>query len=154
MRRLPQRWWRELGRPRRQRSRVAGCTEPPWFEGQLSGALAGVSGDPDVLARPEARIADVGCGAGWSTIGLAKAYPNARFEGFDVDGPSIEMARRNAEEAGVSDRVVFHHIGGEHLATMPDEFDAALALECVHDMPHPVDVLAAMRTAVRPTVRS
>lgn len=121
----------------------------PWFEGQLSKAIGSVSEIHDVVSRPQARVADVGCGAGWSTIGLARAYPDARFEGFDVDGPSVEMARRNAIEAGVADRVVFHHIGGEHLATMPDAFDAAFALECVHDMPYPVDVLAAMRTAVR-----
>ena len=138
--------WDDLGDDARE-SQAA--LNRPWLEGQLSGALAGVADIHAILARPDARIADVGCGGGWSTIGLAKAYPNARFEGFDVDGPSVEMARRNAAEAGVADRVVFHHIGGEHLATMPDEFDAAFALECVHDMPYPVEVLAAMRQAVR-----
>jgi predicted O-methyltransferase YrrM len=138
--------WDDLGDDARE-SQAA--LNRPWFEARLSGALAEVSDVHAILARPHARIADVGCGAGWSTIGLARAYPNARFEGLDVDGPSIEMARRNAAEAGVADRVVFHHVGGEHLATMPDQFDAAFALECVHDMPYPVEVLAAMRQAVR-----
>jgi len=138
--------WDDLGDNARE-SQAA--LNRPWFEGQLSGALGAVPAIHAILSRPRARIADVGCGAGWSAIGLAKAYPNARFEGFDVDAPSIEMARANAEEAGVSDRVVFHHIGGEHLASMPDEFDAAFALECVHDMPRPVEVLAAMGAAVR-----
>jgi 2-polyprenyl-3-methyl-5-hydroxy-6-metoxy-1,4-benzoquinol methylase len=139
--------WDDLGDNARE-SQAA--LNRPWFEGQLSTAIAGVPAIHDILSRPGARIADVGCGAGWSTIGLAKAYPGARLEGFDVDGPSVDMARLNAGEAGVGDRVVFHHTGGEHLATMPGEFDAAFAFECVHDMPHPVDVLAAMRGAVRP----
>lgn len=138
--------WDDLGDNARE-SQAA--LNRPWLEGQLGSALAGVAEIDAILSRPGARVADVGCGGGWSTIGLARAYPNARFEGFDVDGPSVEMARRNASAAGVDDRVVFHHIGGEHLASTPDEFDAALALECVHDMPHPVEVLDAMRTAVR-----
>src|SRR4051795_10868174 len=61
---------------------------------------------PDVHARLQgdasARIADVACGGGWSSIVMAKAYPNAHVDGFDLDSPSIDMARRNAEEAGVS----------------------------------------------------
>lgn len=138
--------WDDLGDNARE-SQAA--LNRPWFEGRLGNAVAGVRELHDVLSRSDARIADVGCGAGWSTIGLARAYPNARFEGFDVDGPSIELARSNAAEAGLADRMVFHHIGGEHLATMPGEFDAAFALECVHDMPYPVEVLGAMRTAVR-----
>jgi SAM-dependent methyltransferase len=121
----------------------------PWFEQQLGSALAGVSEVHDVLSRPGARIADVGFGFGWSTIALAKAYPHARLDGFDVDAPSVEAARRNAAEAGVADRVTFHLAAG---ASMSEHgpFDAAFAFECIHDMPQPVGVLDAMRSAVRP----
>lgn len=53
------------------------------------------------------------------------------------------MARANAALAGVSDRVTFHHVAGEELAGR--RFHAVFAFECIHDMPHPVDVLAAAR---------
>jgi SAM-dependent methyltransferase len=62
---------------------------------------------PEVRAVLEAggRVADIGCGFGWSAIGLALAHPSVTVDGFDVDVPSVEAARRNAAEAGVADRV-------------------------------------------------
>ena len=62
-----------------------------------------------VVAQLEAgaKVADVGCGHGASTIVMAKAYPNSRFVGFDFHAPSIEQARQRAAEAGVGDRVQF-----------------------------------------------
>jgi len=121
----------------------------PWFEGALAGALAGVPDLDAVLRRPGARIADIGCGAGWSTIALARAYPSARVAGFDVDPPSVELATANARAAGVAGRAVFQVADA---AGLPADagFDAAFAFECVHDMPYPVAVLAAVRAAVRP----
>ena len=85
----------------------------------------------------------MGCGLGWSSIGIALAYPDASVDGYDVDGPSVEAARRNAREAGVDDRVRFHLVdaGTVHGAT----YDAVFAFECIRDLPDPVGVLAAMR---------
>jgi SAM-dependent methyltransferase len=119
----------------------------PWLEHQLAPALAGVDDIHAILSRSGARIADVGCGAGWSTIGIGRAYPNAHLDGYDIDAPSVEMARRNAAQAGLADRVSFHHVGGDEL-TGP--YDVVFAFECIHDMPRPVDVLAAVRRAVKP----
>jgi len=120
----------------------------PWFEQALPDALAGISDLDAVLRRPGARIADIGCGAGWSTIALARAYPQARVEGFDIDEPSVDLARRNAGAAGFGDRVSVHHADAAGLGL--GGFDAAFAFECVHDMPRPVEVLDAMRRAVVP----
>ncbi len=94
------------------------------------------------------RVADVGCGFGWSSIGVAQAYPKATVDGFDIDAPSVERATANAIEAGVADRVSFRaaDVGTVEAAG----YDVALALECVHDMPDPVSVLAAMRSMVKP----
>ena len=86
--------------------------------------------------RAGGRVADVGCGLGWSSIGIALAYPDATVDGYDVDGPSIEAARRNAREAGVDDRVRFHAVDA---ATVDGEsYDAVFAFECIHDLPDPV----------------
>ncbi|GBD14509.1 Demethylrebeccamycin-D-glucose O-methyltransferase [bacterium HR25] len=103
---------------------------------------------PDLHARlmadPPARVADIGCGAGWSSIAIALAYPKAQVDGFDIDAQSIEMARRNAAEAGVSERVRFHiqDVSGEGLS---GPYDLVTAFECVHDMGRPVDALRNMR---------
>jgi len=120
----------------------------PWFLHQLADTLAGVPDVDAVLRRPTARIADIGCGAGWSSIALARAYPESSVEGWDVDAPSIELARSNALAGGPTDRLAFSTADASDLAE--SSYDALFAFECVHDMPRPVEVLAAMRRAVRP----
>ncbi len=95
------------------------------------------------LSRPGARVADIGCGLGWSSIGIATAYPDVRVDGYDVDAPAVEEARRHAEEHGVADRVRFELADAAGVEGEPH--DLVIALECVHDMPDPVSVLRAMR---------
>ncbi|WP_328395742.1 class I SAM-dependent methyltransferase [Nocardia sp. NBC_00416] len=120
----------------------------PWYEHRLADALAGVPDIDAVLRAPGARILDIGCGAGWSAIALAHAYPQARVQGVDIDAPSVRMARRNAAAAGVEDRSEFRIADA---AELPEGgADIAFAFECVHDMPRPVDVLAAARRALTP----
>ncbi|MBW3603659.1 MAG: class I SAM-dependent methyltransferase, partial [Actinobacteria bacterium] len=86
-------------------------------------------------------------GGGWSSIAVARAYPEATADGFDVDEASVEMARRNAAEAGVDDRVRFIHADAGEI---DGEYDAVCFFECVHDMPRPVEVLSAARRILRP----
>jgi SAM-dependent methyltransferase len=120
----------------------------PWFLDRLGPTLAALPDLDALLRRPGARIADIGCGAGWSSIALARAYPESIVEGWDVDGPSIDLARANTEAAGLGDRVGFSVADA---AGLPESsYDAAFAFECVHDMSTPVHVLAAIRRAVRP----
>jgi 2-polyprenyl-3-methyl-5-hydroxy-6-metoxy-1,4-benzoquinol methylase len=102
----------------------------------------------EALSRPGARIADVGSGGGWSTIALARAYPEATIDGIDVDAASVDMARKNAAGAGVADRATFTHADAAGLTD--STYDAVFAFECVHDMPRPVDVLAAVERALAP----
>jgi SAM-dependent methyltransferase len=120
----------------------------PWLEAAPE-VFARHSRFHDALSRPGARLADVGTGAGWSAIALAKAYPDLEVDGFDVDGPSIDLARRNAAREGVGDRVSFHLKDAAGIAAH-GPFDGVVAFECVHDMPDPVSVLSAMGQAVRP----
>jgi SAM-dependent methyltransferase len=107
---------------------------------------------PDIhsrlLADPPARVADVGCGAGWASIALARAYPKIHVDGFDVDAASVELARTNAREAGVADRVSFDVCDISTPTERPapdDRYDLVMALETIHDMGRPVEALRNMR---------
>ena len=64
-----------------------------------------------------AKVADIGCGHGASTLIMAQAFPSSTFHGFDLHGPSIEQARRRAADAGLDDRVVVH--AGERAGDFP-----------------------------------
>ena len=125
-----------------------GDVNRPWFEHALADALAAVPAVHDVLSRPDAGIADVACGHGWSTIALARAYPDAIVDGFDLDEPAIEAARQHA--AGI-ENVTFSELRGEHLAEQGEErYDAGVIFEALHDMPDPIGVLTSLRRALRP----
>jgi SAM-dependent methyltransferase len=120
----------------------------PWYENTLPGALAGVPHLHAALERPGARIAEIGCGGGWASIALARAYPGATVDAYDIDAATVELARANVRSAGLEDRV---HVVQADAAELPaGEFDLLFALECLHDLPHPVQVLSAARRALRP----
>ncbi len=138
--------WAEMGPEAREGQAAA---NRPFFVGPLVTDVLPALPEVDAALRTGGRVADIGCGLGWSSIGMATGYPAARVEGFDVDGPSIEQARRNAVASGVADRVRFSlaDVGG---LTATGEYDLVTAFECVHDLPDPVAVLRAMRAMVRP----
>jgi 2-polyprenyl-3-methyl-5-hydroxy-6-metoxy-1,4-benzoquinol methylase len=106
---------------------------------------------PDIEDRlqadPPARVADIGMGLGWSSIALARAFPKVHVDGFDLDEASVAAARANVKDSEVADRVSFHvrDAGDPDLA---GRYDFALAVECVHDMANPVEVLSSMRRLV------
>ena len=93
-----------------------------------------------------ARVADVGCGHGHSTILMAKAYPNSTFYGYDVHEGSIEEARRIAEAEGVADRVTF--AVGDACSFGETGFDLICFFDCLHDMGHPVSAARHARQAL------
>lgn len=99
--------------------------------------------DVDERLRPGARVADVACGFGWSSIALARAYPELTVDGFDLDEASVEAARANAASEGVGDRVRFQVADAAELGGA--EYDLVLVIEAVHDMSRPVEALASMR---------
>jgi SAM-dependent methyltransferase len=123
----------------------------PAFAHQLAAEWLPVMADVHerLMSDPPARIADIGCGHGWSSIAIARAYPNVRVDGFDLDARSVEQARFNARSNRVADRVTFQarDAGDPELA---GKYDLVTAFECVHDMSHPVAVLSAMRGMAGP----
>jgi len=93
-----------------------------------------------------ARVADVGCGLGASTILMAKAFPRSKFFGFDYHGQSIETARKRAREAGVADRVEFDVARATDFPG--DGYDLIAHFDCLHDMEDPVGAAKRARRAV------
>jgi len=101
-----------------------------------------------VTAKLEAgaRVADVGCGHGASTIILAQAYPNSIFVGFDYHEPSIEVARKAAAEAGVSERCTFQVARAQDFPGTG--YDLVAFFDCLHDMGDPVGAAAHVLQAL------
>lgn len=95
-------------------------------------ALEGV----EAKLKAGAKVADVGCGHGASTIVMAQAYPNSTFLGFDYHKESVATARQRAEEAGVADRVRFEVASAKNFPG--SDYDLVCFMDCLHDMGDPV----------------
>lgn len=123
----------------------------PWLVGSLGTEY--VPSIPDIHARlqadPPAKVADVACGVGWAAISLARAYPKIIVEGFDLDEISIDIAKQNANEALLSDRVTFEAVDAGDSAH-EGRYDLAIVVEAIHDMSDPVGVLSGIRRSLAP----
>ncbi|WP_342243258.1 class I SAM-dependent methyltransferase [Pseudomonas sp. OTU5201] len=97
--------------------------------------LPALDGVVDKL-KAGAKVADIGCGHGASTVILAQAFPASRFIGFDYHGPSIETANRRAAEGGVADRATFAQASAKDYPG--DGYDLICYFDCLHDMGDPV----------------
>ncbi|WP_066809653.1 class I SAM-dependent methyltransferase [Sphingomonas asaccharolytica] len=95
-----------------------------------------------------ARVADVGCGVGFSTLLMAEAYPESNFVGYDFHEPSIDEARRHAGEHGLGDRVRFEVATAKDI---PEQgFDLITMYDCLHDMGDPRGCAGHMRRILAP----
>ena len=90
-----------------------------------------------------AKVADVGCGHGASTVIMAEAFPNSQFVGFDYHEASIERAAEAAEEAGVGDRISFEVAAAKDYPG--SGYDLVCVFDCLHDMGDPVGATAHVR---------
>ena len=129
--------WEPEGRAEPNRARFINLLGTEWLP-------AIVDLDVRLRAEPPARVIDVACGTGWSSIALAQAYPNIHVDGLDLDHDAIGAARRNAERAGVADRVRFSVADAADLGGAGG-YDLVTIFEALHDMSRPVDALSAAR---------
>jgi SAM-dependent methyltransferase len=95
-----------------------------------------------------ARVVDIGCGLGASTILLAREYPNSAFTGSDYHDRSIQIARMRASDAGVTDRVTFEVATATSFSG--SGYDLATTFDCLHDMGDPLAAADHIRRALAP----
>ena len=107
-------------------------------------ALEGV----EAKLRAGAKVADVGCGVGFSTLLMAEAFPDSRFVGFDFHAPSIEEARRHAKDHKVADRVSFEVASAKDIKQ--DGFDLVTFFDCLHDMGDPAGCARHIKRILKP----
>jgi len=102
----------------------------------------------EVKAKLEtgARVADIGCGKGASTLLMAKAFPNSRFFGFDYHDKSIEAARESAKSNGMADRVIFEVAKAKEFPGR--NYDFVAVFDCLHDMGDPIGAAAHIRQSL------
>ena len=107
-------------------------------------ALDGV----EARLRAGAKVADVGCGVGFSTLLMAQAYPESEFVGFDFHEPSIEEARHHADQHGLGSRVRFEVATAKDIAEK--NFDLVTMYDCLHDMGDPRGCAKHVREILAP----
>ena len=128
--------WGPEGRPELNRAVFRNLLGKQW--------LPSLPGIDRRLRTPGARVADVACGTGWSSIAIALAYPEASVDGSDRDADAIEQARRHAGELGVADRVRFE-VGDAAELGEERRYDLVTIIEALHDVAQPVAVLRGAR---------
>ena len=129
--------WAPEGRPEFNRAVFLNLLAREWMP-----AIADV--DLRLRSEPPARVADLACGTGWSSIAMAQAYPLIRVDGFDLDADAIQEARRNAEDARLADRVTFT-VADASGPGMSGRYDLVTIIEGLHDMSRPIDALRVAR---------
>jgi 2-polyprenyl-3-methyl-5-hydroxy-6-metoxy-1,4-benzoquinol methylase len=134
--------WAPEGRADYNRAEFLNLLGTQWLP-----AIADV--DERLRGEPPARVADLACGTGWSSIAMARAYPLVRVDGFDLDPDAIAAARRNGEQAGLSGRVAFA-VTDASGPGWAGRYDLVTIFEGLHDMSRPVDALRTARGMLGP----
>jgi predicted O-methyltransferase YrrM len=132
--------WEPEGRAEPNRARFINLLGTEWLP-------AIVDIDSRLRAEPPARVLDVACGSGWSSIAMAQAYPHITVNGIDLDDDAISAARGNADQAGVANRVRFSVIDAADLRGL-GRYDLVTIIEALHDMSRPVEALNAARQMI------
>jgi 2-polyprenyl-3-methyl-5-hydroxy-6-metoxy-1,4-benzoquinol methylase len=119
---------------------------PGYIANLVSSWIPALDGVEEKL-KGGARVADVGCGHGASTILMAEAFPSSEFIGFDYHDKSIESARRKADEAGLGQRVKFEVSGSKDFPG--SDYDLVTFFDCLHDMGDPVGAARHVKSTLK-----
>jgi 2-polyprenyl-3-methyl-5-hydroxy-6-metoxy-1,4-benzoquinol methylase len=120
----------------------------PVYRAEIESWFAAIPDLAPRLADGSARVLDIGCGTGWSSVCIAQAYPGVTVDGVDLDPAAIEAAQRVAVKEGVADRVGFEVRDAATLSGAG--YDVATMFEMLHDLPRPVEALRGAREALGP----
>ena len=120
----------------------------PVYRAEIESWFAAVPDLAERLADGSARVLDIGCGIGWSSVSIAHAYPGVTVDGVDLHPGSIEAAQRVAVAEGVTDRVTFEVRDAATLSGAG--YDVATMFEMLHDLARPVEALRVAREALGP----
>jgi len=120
---------------------------PGYHNNLVANWLPALDGVVEKLERGAA-VADVGCGHGWSTVLMAKAFPNSKFVGYDFHPSSIDNAKMHAEEHGVQTRTDFAVATAKEFPGTG--FDLVTFFDCLHDMGDPAGTAAHVRQSLKP----
>jgi SAM-dependent methyltransferase len=119
----------------------------PTYDANLTKVWIPALEEAEAKLKKGAKMADVGCGHGASTILLAKTYPNSKFYGFDYHEPSIQWAKEQAEKEGVADRVTFQVAKSTDFSG--SDYDVVAFFDCLHDMADPYGAAAHTYKALK-----
>jgi 2-polyprenyl-3-methyl-5-hydroxy-6-metoxy-1,4-benzoquinol methylase len=119
-----------------------------WFENHLIQEWMPDLPEVDAALRAGATVADVGCGRARGLIRLAQAYPDATFVGIDAFQGTIDDARANVAEAGLSDRISIVHADASD--QIPGDYDVIFTFDVIHDAVDPAGLLREIRHSLRP----
>jgi 2-polyprenyl-3-methyl-5-hydroxy-6-metoxy-1,4-benzoquinol methylase len=126
---------------------VARFFRPGYHNNLIGSWLPALDGVVEKLGRG-AKVADVGCGHGWSTVMMAAAFPNSQFIGYDFHPSSIDAANQHARSHEVTQNARFE------IGTAKDfsetELDLVTFFDCLHDMGDPLGAAAHVRQSLKP----
>jgi 2-polyprenyl-3-methyl-5-hydroxy-6-metoxy-1,4-benzoquinol methylase len=125
---------------------VGAFFRPGYVNNIVQGWIPALDGMEAKLANG-GRVADIGCGVGFSTLLMARAFPQSEFIGYDFHAPSIDDARKHAAEHGLSDRVRFEVARAKDIDD--GEFDLITAFDCLHDMGDPEGCARHLRDCLK-----
>ncbi|GAA5128728.1 class I SAM-dependent methyltransferase [Haloechinothrix salitolerans] len=128
------------------REGIAGVNRPMFLHELADWIAAAPTVEARLRRAPSAKVLDLGCGIGHSSIALAKAFPRTTVVGVDLDEASVAQARDIAAKEGVADRVTF--VVGDAAEVQSGEYDLVMMFETLHDMGDPVGALRAARAAL------
>ncbi len=120
----------------------------PWYEHSLVPVLLPMLDGVEDRVRAGGRIVDIGCGSGRAVLKLAEAYPAADVHGYDISVLALERAEANRAARGVTN-ASFHNARVDPLPSDASA-DLVITFDCIHDMTHPQEMMAAIRDTIAP----